>query len=50
MVEDGKPQISDEPVGTYTLGEDLAVEISWADGYYSFKVNDNVYDNRWKRF
>ncbi|NOJ15083.1 hypothetical protein [Vibrio splendidus] len=45
VVEDGKPQISDEPVGTYTLGEDLAVEISWADGYYSFKVNDNVYDN-----
>ncbi|MEZ8058101.1 hypothetical protein [Vibrio splendidus] len=44
-VEDGKPQISDEPVGTYTLGEDLAIEISWADGYYSFKVNDNVYDN-----
>ncbi|UPR50948.1 hypothetical protein ITG09_09480 [Vibrio cyclitrophicus] len=45
VVEDGKPQISDEPVGTYTLGEDLAVEITWADGYYSFKVNDNVYDN-----
>ncbi|MCX2759417.1 hypothetical protein OQJ65_14715 [Vibrio sp. Sgm 22] len=44
-VEDGKPQISDEPVGTYTLGEDLAVEISWTDGYYSFTVNDNVYDN-----
>ncbi|MEL0609025.1 hypothetical protein [Vibrio echinoideorum] len=45
VVEDGKPQISDEPVGTYTLGADLAVEISWTDGYYSFKVNDNVYDN-----
>ncbi|CDT76762.1 conserved exported hypothetical protein [Vibrio coralliirubri] len=42
---DGKPQIPDEPVGTYTLGEDLAVEISWANGYYTFKVNDTVYDN-----
>ncbi|MEZ8921303.1 hypothetical protein OAI_18020 [Vibrio cyclitrophicus FF160] len=41
----GKPQIPDEPVGTYTLGEDLAVEISWASGYYTFKVNDTVYDN-----
>ena len=41
----GKPQIPDEPVGTYTLGEDLAVEINWANGYYTFKVNDTVYDN-----
>jgi hypothetical protein len=41
----GKPQISDEPVGTYELGEDLAVEVSWANGYYTFKVNDAVYDN-----
>ncbi|WP_059020514.1 hypothetical protein [Vibrio coralliirubri] len=41
----GKPQIAEEPVGTYTLGEDLAVEVSWASGYYTFKVNDTVYDN-----
>ncbi|KDN29961.1 dystroglycan-type cadherin-like protein [Vibrio fortis] len=45
VVSGGKPQISEEPVGTYELGEDLAVEVSWANGYYTFTINDTVYDN-----
>ncbi|WP_261883024.1 hypothetical protein [Vibrio pelagius] len=46
----GKPQISDQPVGTYELGEDLAVEVSWANGYYTFTINDTVYDNNGNGF
>lgn len=45
VVSGGKPQISEESVGTYELGEDLAVEVSWANGYYTFTINDTVYDN-----
>ncbi|MGF1745394.1 hypothetical protein [Vibrio minamisatsumaniensis] len=50
VLVDGKPQVSDQPVGTYNLGEDLAVELSWESGYYTFKVNDTVYDNNGNGF
>ncbi|GAM71269.1 biofilm-associated surface protein [Vibrio sp. JCM 19236] len=41
-IEGGKPQLSDK-IGEYNLGEELAVELSWGDDEYSFKVNDTVY-------
>ncbi len=42
---DGKPPVSDQPVGTYNLGDDLDVEVEWANGYYTFTVNGEVYNN-----
>ncbi|ANO34527.1 LamG domain-containing protein [Vibrio breoganii] len=41
-IEGGKPQLSDA-IGTYTLGEDLAVEVEWGNDEYSFSVNDTTY-------
>ncbi|MEZ8303406.1 hypothetical protein AB6C40_08085 [Vibrio splendidus] len=32
-------------LGAYTPGEDLAFEINWADGYYTFSVNGTTYDS-----
>ncbi|MFA0355398.1 hypothetical protein AB4525_00575 [Vibrio breoganii] len=43
-ISDGKPQLS-ESIGQYTIGEDLSVEVEWADGKYSFTINDTTYDN-----
>ncbi|MEZ9305001.1 LamG domain-containing protein [Vibrio breoganii] len=39
---DTKPQLS-EAIGTYELGEDLAVEVEWGSDEYSFSVNDTTY-------
>ncbi|WP_261818111.1 LamG domain-containing protein [Vibrio gallicus] len=41
-IVDGKPQLS-AAIGTYTLGEDLAVEIEWGNDEYSFSVNSTAY-------
>lgn len=46
----GKPQISELPIGTFTPGEELLTEVNWANGYYTFTVNDVVYDNNGNGF
>lgn len=46
----GKPQVSEQPVGTYELGQDLFVELNWSDGYYTFSINEDTYDNNGNGF